>query len=537
MHVEDKGRRHRRDGTNKPRPEASQNMLRRIVTQLMQRQWIIALRAILCGFLAGFLVVLYRQGIVYATDFSRWMYVRIAAVPWLLIPFVLAATAIGLFVGWMIKLEPMAGSSGIPQVEGIVLWGLRMRWAVVLPIRFVGGILCGMFGLSLGREGPSIQIGAAGSQALAHGMRRKGIEANYLMTSGAAAGLSAAFNAPLSGMMFAVEEVHKNLSPVILISATAASLSADVVSKYWFGLTPVLDFTRLSPLSLTQYVWMIPLGIVAGLVGSLMNQMLLGFQTLYNRLPTVTRPVVALIVALPFGIFAPMVLGGGEELIDYAERATTGVLLLLGLLVAKMVFTSTSFGSGVPGGIFMPILAVGTLTGSVCGIALTYVGLPVRAIPVFAVCAMAGALAASVKAPVTSILLTVEMSGTLIHMLPVTACAFTALFVSDLLKVKPIYEALLERYMQGDRSVSHDRSGNALLEFPITLGSRAAGRTIGELDWPDGAAVVDIRRGEDEVVPRQDAVLVPGDYVLVLFPAHRVGEVRRGLVDLCKTHV
>ncbi|MCI1831976.1 MAG: ClC family H(+)/Cl(-) exchange transporter [Bifidobacterium sp.] len=520
-----------------PAPGSSRNALRRIVSQLMQRQWIIALRAILCGFLAGFLVVLYRQGIIYATGFARWTYASIAADPWLLIPFVPAAAVIGLFVGWLIKLEPMAGGSGIPQVEGIVRWGLRMRWAAVLPVRFVGGILCGMFGLSLGREGPSIQIGAAGSQALSHAMKRKGIEANYLMTSGAAAGLSAAFNAPLSGMMFAVEEVHKNLSPVILISATAASLSADVVSKYWFGLTPVLDFTRLSPLSLPQYVWMIPLGVVAGLVGSLMNQMLLGLQTLYNRLPVMARPVIALLMALPFGIFAPMVLGGGEVLIDYAERATTGILLLLGLLVAKMVFTSTSFGSGVPGGIFMPILAVGTLTGSVCGIALSHVGLPVRAIPVFAVCAMAGALAASVKAPVTSILLTVEMSGTLIHMLPVTACAFTALFVSDLLRVKPIYEALLERYMQGDRPVSHDSSGNALLEFPVALGSRAAGRTIGELDWPDSAAVVDVRRGEDEVIPCRETVLVPGDYVLVLFPAHRVGEVRRALVELCETHV
>jgi H+/Cl- antiporter ClcA len=344
----------------------------------------------------------------------------------------------------------MASGSGIPQVEGVVLLGLRMRWLLVLVVRFAGGLLCGMFGLSLGREGPSIQIGAAASQGVSGAMKSDALEENTLITAGAAAGLSAAFNAPLSGMMFALEEVHRNFSPVILLSAASASLSADFVSKTWFGLRPVLDFTKFGQLSLPLYWWMIPLGIVAGLVGSLTNRMLLGFQTLYSKLPAAAGPVIALLIALPCGLFAPKVLGGGEELIDFAEHASSGVLGLLALLAIKMLFTGFSFGSGAPGGIFMPILAIGTLSGSVFGLLATQLlaGIvPPSAVAVFAVCAMAGTLSASAKAPMTSILLAVEMSGSLVHTLPVAACAFIALFVADLLGIKPIYSALLERYL------------------------------------------------------------------------------------------
>ncbi len=502
-----------------------------------------ALRAMLCGIIVGMLVSLYREGIDAGTVAARRGYAMILRDPRWIGVWICAAIAVGLLVAFLVAWEPMAGGSGIPQVEGVVLRGMHMTWLRILLVRFVGGLLCGMFGLSLGREGPSIQIGAATGQASSRAMGRRGIESNYLMTAGAAAGLSAAFNAPLSGMMFALEEVHRSFSPMILLSATAASLSADFVSEYWFGLTPVLNFTRLSQLSLTEYLWMVPLGIAAGLVGSLINIMLLGFQTAYSRISAPARPLVALVVALPVGIWLPMALGGGEDLIGFAERATSGVGFLLVLLAVKMLFTSTSFGSGVPGGIFMPILASGTLTGSVVGILAGHAGVPSGHVAVFAVCAMAGTLAASVKAPVTSILLTVEMSGTLVHMLPVTACAFAALFVSDLLHIKPIYSALLDRYVDshpdeaaGSLRDSRGReSGNAVMEFGVEVGSPLAGRSLGDVAWPSSAAVVDIRRGDDEIVPTATTVMMAGDYLLLMFPAAQVTQVRADMDSLCGT--
>lgn len=260
-----------------------------------------AAAGIVIGLVSGLLVVVYRLGIEYGTDASRWIYARIRETPWLIAPWAVAAVAAALAIAWMVGKEPMAGGSGIPQTNGVVICGLKMRWQTILPVRFVGGLLGALFGLSLGREGPSIQIGASGAQCVSHrlrGHRREDMQEHYLVTAGAAAGLSAAFSAPLSGMMFALEGVHRSFSPAILMGATAASLTADFVSKYCFGLRPVLDFGDIGQLSLEEYVWLIPLGLVAGLVGSLMNRSLLGFQTLYGKLPAWSRPMIAIAMDL-----------------------------------------------------------------------------------------------------------------------------------------------------------------------------------------------------------------------------------------------
>ncbi|TCF17730.1 voltage gated channel protein [Bifidobacterium longum subsp. longum] len=474
-----------------------------------------AAAGIVIGLVSGLLVVVYRLGIEYGTDASRWIYARIRETPWLIAPWAVAAVAAALAIAWMVGKEPMAGGSGIPQTNGVVICGLKMRWQTILPVRFVGGLLGALFGLSLGRED---------------------MQEHYLVTAGAAAGLSAAFSAPLSGMMFALEGVHRSFSPAILMGATAASLTADFVSKYCFGLRPVLDFGDIGQLSLEEYVWLIPLGLVAGLVGSLMNRSLLGFQTLYGKLPAWSRPMIAIAIALPVGIWLPDVLGGGSNLIDTAEHARVGLGMLCLLFVAKMLFTSTSFDSGAPGGIFMPILAVGSLAGGICGEVLHRFGdLPSDAVAVFAVCVMTGTLAASVKTPITSILLAVEMSGTLTHMLPVAAVAFVALLVSDLLRTKPIYGELLERYVraQGMQMAIASHVGSGIMELPLEMGAIADGKRVCDVRWPSGCLIIGLRRGESEIVPCGDTRLRAGDYLVVLFSGEEEREVRPAMRRLC----
>ena len=510
-----------------------------MVPRFNHLKWKMAGAGVFVGLISGFLVVVYRLGIEYGTDTARWIYARIRETPWLVVPWALAAVLAASAIAWMVKREPMAGGSGIPQTNGVVIRGLRMRWQTILPVRYIGGLLGALFGLSLGREGPSIQIGASGAQFLSHrlrGERREDMQEHYLVTAGAAAGLSAAFSAPLSGMMFALEGVHRSFSPAVLMGATAASLTADFVSKYCFGLRPVLDFGDIGQLPLGEYVWLIPLGVVAGLVGSLMNRSLLGFQTLYGKLPAWSRPMIAIAIALPIGIWLPDVLGGGSNLIDMAEHAGVGLGMLCLLFVVKVLFTSTSFGSGAPGGIFMPILAVGALAGGICGEAARQcVGVPSATVAVFAVCVMTGTLAASVKTPITSILLAVEMSGTLTHMLPVAAVAFIAMLVSDLLRTKPIYGELLDRYMraQGGPAAVAGPVGRGSMELPLEMGAIADGKRVRDVPWPSGCLIVGLRRGEREIVPRGDTRLQAGDYLMVLFSGEEERTVRPAMLRLC----
>lgn len=505
----------------------------RLLSDFNQMKWKITVKGILIGILAGLLTVLYRLGIEFGTEAAVKIYSYLRMHPRYIVMWLIIILVAGLFIGWLVSLEPMAAGSGIPQTEGVVLYGLKMKWYTILVVRYIGGFLCSLFGLSLGREGPSIQIGAAGGQFAAKRMAKSHIEENYLITGGAAAGLSAAFNAPLSGIVFALEEVHRSFSPLILLAATAASLTADFVSKNFFGLKPVLHFTLTPQLPINLYIWLLPIGLLSGVIGTLMNKSLLGLQSLYSKVPIVVRPCIALIIALPVGLFIPEILGGGQNLIKISESAGKGILILFVMLLTKIVFTGTSFGSGVPGGIFLPILSVGALTGSILGSLAVQLGLPTKYIADFAVFAMAGVLSASVKAPITSILLTAEMSGSLVHMLPVAACSFIALLVSDALKTVPIYEALLERFIENNgQKVAIEEKGG-LHEFPVEIGSKVCGKMISEIDWPEGILIVGIRRGVKEIIPKGNTIVMPSDYIVLLSQEGQDQYIRRFMEDCC----
>lgn len=503
------------------------------LSSLNKLKWSVAIKGVLSGFVVGMLVVLYRLGIEYGNETAIKIFSYLKVHPLMILPWFIAVIIVGLFISWLIRFEPMATGSGIPQVEGLVLYGKKMKWYSILFVRYIAGIISSFFGLSMGREGPSIQIGASGSQALAKKLSKSKLEENYLITGGAAAGLSAAFNAPLSGIVFALEELHRSFSPLILIAATTASLTADIVSKYFFGLKPALSFSAIPQFPEKFYFWLLPLGLLAGLVGALMNKALLGFQTLYGKLPARIRPLIALLIALPCGLFLPQVLGGGSNLVQLAEGVQTGITILLVFLFVKMLFTCTSFGSGIPGGIFMPILAVGALSGSILGLLATRFGLPAEYISVFAVCAMAGVLSASVKAPVTAILLTAEMTGSLVHMLPVAACSFIALLLSDVLKITPIYEALLHRMIATEEEISKDKKAGGLLEIPVELGSAVANKTVSEVEWPEGTLIVGIHRGNKDIVPNGRTRIAPGDYLVVLSSECTYKDLNTNVRKLC----
>lgn len=506
----------------------------KLLSKLSSIKWSIAIKGMLSGLISGLLVVIYRIGIEYGTETAIKIYAYLKLNPLMIIPWIILAASAGLMIAYLIKAEPMATGSGIPQVEGLLFYGFKIKWYSVLAVRFIAGITASFFGLSLGREGPSIQIGASGSHGLAKRISKNKMEQNYLITGGAAAGLSAAFNAPLSGIVFALEELHKSFSGLVLIAATTAALTADVVSKIFFGLKPVLSFAETPSIPVKYYIWLIPIGIVSGIVGAALNKALLWIQMLFRKAPGLLRPFIALLIALPCGIFLPSVLGGGQNLIEISENTRRGILIIVIYLAVKFIFTCISFGSGTPGGIFMPILAIGALTGSFVGLIATQFGVPGEYIPDFTVCAMAGALSGSVKAPLTSILLMAEMTGSLVHLLPVAICAFIAMFISDTMKTVPIYEALLERIAENDIGFKNDKLGG-LIEVPVEMGSTAADKKVRDIEWPNGALLVNIHRGDREIVPNGNTIIFPGDYLIIMSSENTYRDLNIYIQELCHT--
>lgn len=477
-----------------------------------------AFKSLLAGTAAGLLAVFYRLATEKGTDFAVTMYGYFKEQPWFIVAWFGATVVIGLFIAWLIKWEPMASGGGVPQVEGVILYGMKMRWYSVIFVRYVAGILGSLFGLSFGPEGPSIQMGAAVNEGLSKKICKTKLGSDYLVTAGAAAGLSAAFSAPLTGIIFALEEIHRSFSPSILLSATAASLTSDFISKYFFGLKPIIYFQNVTQLPLKMYIWLIPLGVFVGLFGVVTNRGFLLFQTLYDRLPPSVRPILALLLCLPCGLLLPEVLGGGRNLIDIIEKPGTTLAFALLLLAVKILLSCTSFGSGTPGGIFMPIISIGALSGSVFGLIVIHLGVPSKLLPIFVICAMAGGLSSCVKAPVTSIVLTMELTGSFIHILPVAICSLIALLLSDLLHTVPVYEALLHRFIsQNGYSIPTEKRGE-LMEFPVEFGSEISYQLLRDIAWPKGSLIVGLRRGSEELIPKGETQIIPGDYLLIISP-------------------
>lgn len=491
------------------------------------------------GAFSGLAVVLYRYMIELAGQFSKKAYL-LQHDNSRLIPLWFAALIFsGYLVGLLVKHEPMISGSGIPQVEGVLLRYFNMNWWKTLLGKFIGGVISIGAGLSLGREGPSIQIGAAIAKGYCQVFKKIKLEEKFLITSGASAGLAAAFNAPVAGVMFSLEEIHKNFSPAVLTSAMAASITADVISKNFFGLKPVFDFQSISAMPLTNYHYIIVLGIITGVLGTVFNYSLLKTQKLYSmqkRLPEHIRPILPFVMAGILGFVLPEVLGGGHELIALMVDFSFSVNLLLIVLAVKFIFTMVSYGSGAPGGIFLPMLVIGALIGNIYGnIVASLFNLNPEYVRNLIILAMAGYFTAIVRAPITGSILITEMTGSFSHLLSVAIVSIVAYTTADILGSKPIYESLLDRLLnKGNDKFKGDSKTKVIIETAVCMGSMLEGRRIKELKWPSSCLLVAIKRGEKEIIPRGDTRIYAGDYLITLTNEDNAAEIREKLTEIAE---
>lgn len=412
------------------------------------------------GLVGGFVVLLYRVALNFAGNWLLKSLSHIKGNPLRCAVWFLVLAGLAWIVGRLVKWEPMISGSGIPQVEGEVAGRLSQNWKRVLPAKFAGGFLCMLGGLSLGREGPSIQLGAMAGQGISRALGRGKREEKFLMTCGASAGLSAAFHAPLAGMMFAVEEIHKTFSIPILLPVMTASVTADYIASHILGLDPVFHFQITEYLPQNYYWLLILLGILVGVSGVFYNWGMLKAQELYRKIPFLKetgRLLIAFLTAGVLGLVMPFVLGSGSGLIVSLTKGEMVLGMVVLTLVVKFLFSAVSFGSGAPGGIFFPLLILGALLGAVFAMTgAEFFGLDPVYINNFVLLGMTGFFTAIVRAPLTGIILLFEMSGSISQMLSLSIVSVTAYIVATLMRSEPIYDSLLKRILKAD-TIVHDK--------------------------------------------------------------------------------
>ncbi len=480
---------------------------------------------LLVGAITGAVISLYRLGIRAVAGFVRPL-VEKGHTSWQAALVALGVFAtLGVLSALLLKWEPNISGSGIPQIAAELSGRLKTKWYRVLPLKFLGGLLSLGGGLTLGREGPSVQVGGAVGHGVAAVLKRPKSEMNYLITGGAAAGLAAAFNAPISGVVFALEELHRHFSPRVLLSAMTAAFVADFVSANIFGFAPVLSFRNVPLIPLSAYWTLLLVGLAGGLSGMLFSKGILYAKGPYARMrgaPFWVRGMLPFILTCAVLLKYPDLFGSGEEFIFLPLHGNLPLERILLIYLVKLLLVWLAFGSGIAGGIFFPLLVLGSLAGNALAQLMVLSGLAApELVLTLSLLAMAAHFAAIVRSPLTGVLLIAEMTGSFAFMLPLGIVCLTAYMTAEALKSTPIYENLLE-LLPGVHAGADAPKQDAvdeqrvIREFVVREGSPAAGLRIRDIAWPKGVLVVTVMRGTQELSPVADLTLSAGDYLLLL---------------------
>ncbi len=499
----------------------------------------------LVGLVSGGIVTLYRLCLTKSEGFLRWLLFKAHQLPWALVGFIALLVASCVIVAKLVDWEPYTQGSGIPQVDAEVMGRIDMPWHRVLLAKFTEGSLLTLSGLSLGREGPSIQLGGMGGKAVSKLLKRGRGEERLLITCGAAAGMSTAFGAPLTGTLFAIEEIHKEFTPSLIVSAMASAVTSDFLVSQVLGVEPVLRLNFFHELPHGYYLYVVLFGIICGVLGALHNKgMFACSEKVFGRmgkLPFMGRLAIPFALTGVMAFLAPQLLCGGDAIVDLLKEPThLPLLTLLGLLVGKYLFTTVCFSSGAPGGTLFPLCVMGMLLGALYGSVLTNATdlLTVYMINFMAL-GIGGIFAAVVRAPITGVVLAFELTGSMSALLSVSIVAIIAYVVANLLDADPFYEHLLSNLL-GVRNIRSKTRGTVAGEksfhaYTVGAGSKVEGKTLAEISWPESSHIVTIDRAGVDVLPTGTTRLQALDEILVIMNASEEDDIQPQIWELCKS--
>ena len=368
------------------------------------------------------------------------------------IPVALALAGAALARYLVDRFAPLAEGSGIQDVEAAIRGEVALARHSIVPVKFFGGLIAIGSGLALGREGPTVHMGASLGRLICRALIEDEADTRVIGAAGAGAGLAVAFNAPVGGSIFVFEELTTSFTPWLLVATLAAAVVSVWIMRLMLG--NVLDFTvqQASPTQSLKGGPFLALGALLGVVGALYNIATVGLLQLSERLSGISSVKRAAIIGATVGLvawFAPSLVGGGNNLTQdiLADRYAAGTLVTI--FLARFLLGPWSYASGTPGGIFAPLLVLGASAGALSAIVVNHFMPQLILSPVtFAVLGMAALFSASVRAPLTGTVLTVEMTGRGDLTLALLGASLVAMVVAMLLKSEPIYETLKRRMLE-----------------------------------------------------------------------------------------
>ena len=420
----------------------------------------VLLVAAVAGALVGIVGGCFRTSLNFITEhyFSLIAYLHTIDHAWFIPGFIVVALITSFCVGiarMLVRLEPSTIGSGIQHVEAVMHGEATPSRFRALPIKFFGGLLSIGSGMALGREGPTVQMAAIIGSECGKLFRHKVVEQSLLYTAVAGAGLSVAFNAPLSGIAFSFEEVSKKITIKRLLVSFVAVTSGVLVFRSYFGNAIEFNVGDLLPVSGTSLYFYIGFAVLLSVIATLYSRTIIGSLNIADSFLAISPVKKAMVVGFGVGAlsyFYPNLVGGGDIQVQSILSEEYFLFPLLLLMIGRFFLGPVSYSTGVPGGIFSPILLMGSGIGVlfvlVLNPLLSQAGIAQLDPIAFALVGMAAFFTVVVRAPLTGILLAIEMSGKVSLIIPLLIVSVICTIIPVLLKQKPIYDALRDRVSQ-----------------------------------------------------------------------------------------
>ncbi len=488
---------------------------------------------VLTGLLAGLVVTLYTLLAHMAEEFAVGYYGFFRDHPAFL-PLLFVALAAGaVVIGGTLRFLPMIRGSGVPQIEGASRGVIGLKWFRSLTGMFAASLFTIFMGLSAGSEGPSILIGGACGNGVSDLLKRNATVRRYQITGGACAGLAVAFNAPLTGMAFAFEEAHKRFTPEVFACAFSSVVAAVLTRNLLFwgmGLEigaafSTFSFAGVQPSEFLFYVYVLFSTVACALAAVGFYYLVFLSQKLFKKLTFwkgTGKFLIPFLAAGAFGLVSVYAIGGGSGFISNLGSLSGGVTSLFGaplwatllcVVLLKTAATVLNTGAGMPCGIFVPMLSIGAGMGALLSLLCRLAGMDAAYCDALTLICMAAFFTAVVRAPITGIVMIVELTFSFTFLLPAILGVAVGYVVGDLFRLEPLYDKMLAERVEEEQGKTVRIKITA--QFRVTENGKAAGRAVRDVLWPTGARIVRVDRGEENYVPDGNSVLLAGDLLTI----------------------
>lgn len=477
----------------------------------------------LCGSLTGAVIFLFKLLAKYAEELSRFLYGTAKNSPLLICLGFLILALLAVVLSVLQKKIPECKGGGIPRSEGILRGILPFHWAKTLFGTFFGSLISFFAGLPVGSEGPAVLIGTSIGKMSLLPFKNRTAWNRYVMTGGAGAGFAVATGAPLSGILFALEEIHKRISPILVLTVSSAVLSSTFVNRLLcdsFHVSPALfEISVLPAFELKQAGYLILLGILIALAVALFDGSILLYHRFTSRIKRKgSVPLKLLVVFLLTGIlgfFFADACYSGHHLILHILEGNLGIALLLALFVIRLLMMLFITDSGATGGIFIPTLAIGALISALIAKLLLLLGMPPALSTAVILLGMCAFIGGTLRAPLTASVLFLELTGQFTNLFFVVLVVWIVSWLTELFHLTAFYDTALEemteRYHHGkEPSVAN-------FSLVVSEDSFVAEKAVRDIMWPHASVIVSISHADSTEIVMDDGEqrLHVGDRVVV----------------------